>query len=310
MSTSAPALCALCPSWYVAEKQVVDRVSADTSGMVTSVDECQAKWQWFSGFWTGYLTVKGWKVLEASLQSTLASQEQNDKKWNEGRQAKSLSFEKFKFPRSLAILWRSRKAKVAPRPVKWPRAQILWEKVTWVYIRVHFWLEVVTLNPVNNQTGKRHFICVSMATNQDFHRTLVTVVYCHLLLYLLFLLFISCWPHFFCIWEKTGFFFLLMPSFTKAKTFAKCPSVYKDLLLFIFAFPMNNSCEHFFFTYFVMVAVGFQLLCICRLEFKYSVSCEKRNTRRKKKKIVNIFRTRLTNYFFSNLPFPSFFFIT
>ena len=55
-------------------------------------------------------------------------QEQNDKKWNEGRQAKSLSFEKFKFPRSLAILWRSRKAKVAPRPVKWPRAQILWEK--------------------------------------------------------------------------------------------------------------------------------------------------------------------------------------
>ena len=50
MSTSAPALCALYPSWYVAEKQIVDRVSADTSGMVTSVDECQAKWQWFSGF--------------------------------------------------------------------------------------------------------------------------------------------------------------------------------------------------------------------------------------------------------------------
>ena len=42
---------------------------------------------------------------------------------------------------------------------------------TWngsINIRVHFWLEVVTLNPVNNQTGKRHFICVSMATNQYF----------------------------------------------------------------------------------------------------------------------------------------------
>ena len=34
---------------YVAEKQIVDRVSADTSGMVTSVDECQAKWHG-SGF--------------------------------------------------------------------------------------------------------------------------------------------------------------------------------------------------------------------------------------------------------------------
>ena len=119
----------------------------------------------------------------------------------------------------------------------------------WVYIRVHFWLEVVTLNPVNNQTGKRHFICVSMATNQDFHRTLVTVVHCHLLLiYLLFCYLYSCWPLFFASEKKLDFFFfLLMPSFTKAKTFAKCPSVYKNLLLFIFAFPMNNSCEHFFY---------------------------------------------------------------
>ena len=76
------------------------------------------------------MMAKGWSVLEASLQSTLASGRDKTIK-NEtrpGRQAKSLSFEKCKSPRS-AILWRSRKAKVAPRPVKWPRAQILWEKV-------------------------------------------------------------------------------------------------------------------------------------------------------------------------------------
>ena len=48
MSTSPQALCALCPSWYVAEKQIADQVLADSSGMVTSVAECQAKWQWFS----------------------------------------------------------------------------------------------------------------------------------------------------------------------------------------------------------------------------------------------------------------------
>ena len=48
MSTSPPALCTLCPSWYVAEKQIADRVWADSSWMVTSVAECQAKWQWFS----------------------------------------------------------------------------------------------------------------------------------------------------------------------------------------------------------------------------------------------------------------------
>ena len=30
MSTPVPALCALCPSWHVAEKQIADRVLADT----------------------------------------------------------------------------------------------------------------------------------------------------------------------------------------------------------------------------------------------------------------------------------------
>ena len=37
---------------------------------------------------------------------------------------------------------------------------------------------VVTFNPntINNQTGKRHFSCVSMATNGDFHMTLVQML--------------------------------------------------------------------------------------------------------------------------------------
>ena len=93
-----------------------------------------------------------------------------------------------------------------------------------------FWLEVVTLNPVDNQTGKRHFICVSMATNQDFRWTLVTVVLCHIY----FAFFYSCWPRLFLPlirnWNYLclcNFFSCLLPSFTKAKTFAKCPSVYK-----------------------------------------------------------------------------------
>ena len=67
-----------------------------------------------------------------------------------------------------------------------------------------------------------------------------TAIYC-------FAIYIPADHIFFASEKKLDFFFLLMPSFSKAKTFAKCPSVYKDLLLFIFAFPMNNSCEHFFY---------------------------------------------------------------
>ena len=101
MSTSAPALCALCPSWYNAENQIADRVLADTtsSRMVTSVDECQAKWQCMVFFWAGYLTAKGWSVLEASLQSTLASGRnktiKDARETREGKQSRCSS-EKFK----------------------------------------------------------------------------------------------------------------------------------------------------------------------------------------------------------------------
>ena len=123
-----------------------------------------------------------------------------------------------------------------------------------VHIHVHFWLEVVTLNPVKNQTGKRHFICVSMATNQDFHRTLVTCQFIAINCFF-FSLFIPADHVFFFASEKKPkyfvyiiiFFFCLMPSFTKAKTFAKCPSVW-DLLFFIFAFSLKNLCIHFLLT--------------------------------------------------------------
>ena len=138
-----------------------------------------------------------------------------------------------------------------------------------VHIRVHFWLKVVTLNPVNNQTGKRHFICVSMATNQDFHRTLVTVANCHLPLFNFFIALYIPADHIFCLWEEIGifiyFFSCLMPSFTKAKTFAKCPSVDKICcFLFIYFFLWTFRVKKLF-TYFVMVAVGFKQLCICPL---------------------------------------------
>ena len=49
MSTSAPGLCALCPSWYFAEKQIADRVLADTSRMAWSYPWLSAKWSG-SGF--------------------------------------------------------------------------------------------------------------------------------------------------------------------------------------------------------------------------------------------------------------------
>ena len=106
-----------------------------------------------------------------------------------------------------------------------------------VHIHVHFWLKVVTLNPVNNQPGERHFICVSMATNQDIHRMLVTVAYCHLPLFNFILLFTFLRTTLFLPLGRNWnilflFFFCQMPSFTKAKTFAKCPSVYKICCIF------------------------------------------------------------------------------
>ena len=95
----------------------------------------------------------------------------------------------------------------------------------WVHKRVHFWHEVVTLNPVSNQTGKRHFLCVSMATSQDFHRTLVTVVHCHLLLFIFsFCSLYSCWPHFFFASEKQlEFFFLPIAQFYQSQDLCQMP---------------------------------------------------------------------------------------
>ena len=81
-----------------------------------------------------------------------------------------------------------------------------------LHVCTHFWHEVVYLNPVNNQTGKRHFSCVSMATNGDLHRALVTVVHCCELLItninfkLSFLALLFYADQLFCFWPDTGFF--------------------------------------------------------------------------------------------------------
>ena len=97
---------------------------------------------------------------------------------------------------------------------------------------------MVTLNPVNNQTGKRHFSCVSMATNLDLHRTSATPVHCELLE--IFSSFSGLLTSFFSLLSRnlnfsSIYIFCLMPSFTKAKTFAKCPlmSFWELLLLFL-----------------------------------------------------------------------------
>ena len=59
-----------------------------------------------------------------------------------------------------------------------------------------------------------------------------------------------------------------MPSFTKAKTFAKCPW---DLLLIFF---LSTIFVYIFLTYFWWVAVGFQQVCIYHLEIQ-DLSCKK-----------------------------------
>ena len=149
----------------------------------------------------------------------------------------------------------------------------------------HFWRKLVTLNPVSNQTGKRHFSCVSMATNRDLHMMLVTAFHCYGLLKTICFFFQVGWLTFVRFWAETVFFFFLfflMPSFTKAKTFAKCPLMRLGelLLLFFLLFSVNyfRAC---FSTYFVMVAVGFKPFCVCHLELKICPA-KKRITKKKK----------------------------
>ena len=78
----------------------------------------------------------------------------------------------------------------------------------------HFHIMVVTLNPFNNQTGKRHFSCVSMATNQNLHITLVTAVHWYDLCKTIFLLFFfgpACRPTFlFCLWAETWILYVFL----------------------------------------------------------------------------------------------------
>ena len=73
-----------------------------------------------------------------------------------------------------------------------------------------------------------------------------------------------------------------MPSFTKAKTFAKCPLMSSgELLLFFFFCFFVNYFHACYLTYFVIVAMGFEQLCISHVEFE-NLSCENRNTDKKK----------------------------
>ena len=73
-----------------------------------------------------------------------------------------------------------------------------------------------------------------------------------------------------------------MPSFTKAKTFAKCQlmSFFFKLLLLFLLFLLSICVS--FLTYFVTVAVGFKQLCIHHVEYE-DLSCKKRNTNKKKR---------------------------
>ena len=103
----------------------------------------------------------------------------------------------------------------------------------------------VALNPVNSLTGMRHFVCVSMATNQDLHRTWVKVVNCNELLFKtvnsIFSLFF--FLNFFLLpLSRNGIFFFLCltPSFTKAKTFAKCPRVYQIYCILFLLFFLTT----------------------------------------------------------------------
>ena len=70
---------------------------------------------------------------------------------------------------------------------------------------------------------------------------------------------------FFRLWSETGFclffyfilFYFSMPSFTKAKTFAKCPLIYKICCISIYFFLLFLSTFIVYFFYY------FYLLCNC-----------------------------------------------
>ena len=72
--------------------------------------------------------------------------------------------------------------------------------------------------------------------------------------------FFFCRPSFFRLWAETGIclyfilFYFSMPSFTKAKTFAKCPWIYK-ICCFFFAVSITFYCI-LFFTIFYLLCNG------------------------------------------------------
>ena len=71
--------------------------------------------------------------------------------------------------------------------------------------------------------------------------------------------------------------------FYQSQDLCQMPMSLQDLLHFIFAFFFNYSCM-FLFTYFVMVAVDFQQLRICRLEFEGCSSKKKKKDTGSKQK--------------------------
>ena len=133
--------------------------------------------------------------------------------------------------------------------------------VTHNHLWVHtFWRKVVTFNPVNSQTGKRHFSCVSMATNKDLHR-MFFAMNCLKKFSLFFRpadLFV------FASEQKLEFFIYIIfcPVLPKPRPLPNAQWWVWGLLLLFLLFFINcfRAC---FLTYLVMVAVGFKQLCIC-----------------------------------------------
>ena len=150
-----------------------------------------------------------------------------------------------------------------------------------LHIHVHTLAQGCHLEPSQQLKGMRHFVCVSMATNQDLHRTWAKVVNCNELLFKSVNSFFSLFflPVFFLFAsEQKSFFFMPNAQFYQSQDLCQMPTSLQDLLHFIFVLFFNYSCIHLF-TYFVSAAVGFEQLRICRLEFEDCSSKKKKERR-------------------------------
>ena len=148
-----------------------------------------------------------------------------------------------------------------------------------LHIHVHTLAQGCHLEPSQQLKGVRHFVCVSIATNQDLHRTWAKVVNCNELLFKSVNSFFSLFflPVFFLFAsEQKSFFFMPNAQFYQSQVLCQMPTSLQDLL-------------HFIFVLFLITLVYICLLTLFRLPWALNSSASaalnlKTALRKKKKK--------------------------